>query len=156
MNTDSSVEPAAWAPPEFHFQVQWDGMDMSFREVSGLDTGTESMEYRKRDAPGPRQTPNMSGIERFGTVSLKMGVFTADEKFYNFLNQIRTDSVKCLPMTISLIDGSKNENNSAVMRWTLSDARPCRLTGSDLKSDGREVAVESMEVVHTGITVDKD
>jgi phage tail-like protein len=153
MNNDNSAEQAAWEPLKFHFQVQWDGMDMFFQEVSGLDMETEPIEYRQ-GASSPR-SPKMPGLIRCGTVTLKKGVFTADKRFYDFLNQSRTDTAECMPVTISLICGNENENNSAAMRWTLSGARPGKITGSELTPDGKKIRVESLEIMHTGITVDK-
>jgi phage tail-like protein len=37
--------------------------------------------------------------------------------------------------------------------WTLNNAFPIKLTGTDLKSDGNEVAVESIEVAFQTMTV---
>ncbi|MCK9170590.1 MAG: phage tail protein [Treponema sp.] len=153
MNNDNSVNQAAWGPLKFHFQVQWDGKDMSFQEVSGLDMTTEPIENRQ-GASSP-QFPKMPGLVRCGTITLKKGTFTADKRFYDFLNQSRTGTVECMPVTITLIDESENENNSAVMRWTLSEARPGKITGSELTPDGKNIRVESLEIMHTGITVDK-
>ena len=152
MDNDNPDQSAVWVPPKFHFQVQWDGMDMSFQEVSGLDTKTESIEYRQ--GASSLRSPKLSGIKLFKTVTMKKGIFTADEKFWNFFNQIKTNTAKFLPMTIRLIN--ENENAATIMKWTLSDARPSKITGSNLKSDGKEIEVEFLEIVHTGVTVDKD
>lgn len=39
------------------------------------------------------------------------------------------------------------------MEWTLSNAWPSNITWTDLKSDGNEVAVESIEIAHEGLTI---
>ena len=37
---------------------------------------------------------------------------------------------------------------------TLANAWPTKITGTDLKSDGNEVSIESIEIVHEGLTID--
>jgi len=37
--------------------------------------------------------------------------------------------------------------------WTLGNAFPVKITGTDLKSDGNEVAVETLELAYETLTV---
>jgi len=46
-----------------------------------------------------------------------------------------------------------DEAGKATMSWTLANAWPTKITGTDLKSDGNEVAVETLEVAHEGLTI---
>ena len=39
------------------------------------------------------------------------------------------------------------------MTWTLTNAWPTKVTGTDLKSDGSEVAIESLEIAYETLTV---
>ena len=91
----------------------------------------------------------MPGIKKTGDVTLKKGVFKSDDKFWDWFNQIKMNSIKRVPVTISLLD----ESGSATMVWTLSNAWPTKITGTDLKSDGNEVAVESIEIAHEGLAI---
>ena len=59
------------------------------------------------------------------------------------------NTIKRLPVTISLLD----EAGKAVMVWTLTNAWPTKITGTDLKSEGNEVAIETIEIVHEGLTI---
>ena len=59
------------------------------------------------------------------------------------------NTIKRLPVTISLLD----EGGNATMVWTLTNAWPTKITGTDLKSEGNEVAIESIEIVHEGLTI---
>jgi phage tail-like protein len=54
-------------------------------------------------------------------------------------------------ITIKLLD----EGGNPVMAWTLTNALPTKVTGTDLKADGNLVAVETIEIAHEGITVSK-
>ena len=52
-------------------------------------------------------------------------------------------------VTIRLLD----EAGWLAMSWTLTNARPVKITGTDLKAGGNEVAVESLELMHEGIQI---
>jgi T4-like virus tail tube protein gp19. len=39
------------------------------------------------------------------------------------------------------------------MVWTLKNAWPTKISGYELKAEGNEVAVESIEIVHEGMTI---
>jgi phage tail-like protein len=39
------------------------------------------------------------------------------------------------------------------MVWTLNNAWPAKITGTDLKAQGNEVAVETIEIAHEGLTI---
>ena len=63
--------------------------------------------------------------------------------------QIKMNTIKRKTVTISLLD----EKGAPVMTWTLGNAWPTKITSTDLKSDGNEVAIESIEIVHEGLTI---
>jgi len=60
------------------------------------------------------------------------------------------NTIKRLPVTISLLD----ETGKPTMVWTLANAWPTKITGTDLKAEGNEVAIETIEIVHEGLTID--
>lgn len=91
----------------------------------------------------------MPGIKKYGNVTLKKGVFKSDNKFWDWFDQIKMNTIQRVPITISLLD----EKGKPTMVLTLTNAWPTKVTGTDLKSTGDEVAVESIEIVHEGLTV---
>jgi phage tail-like protein len=144
----SAQSKTVWPLPKFYFQVKWDSNLMSFQEVSGLDTEAQPIEYRHGDSKD-FSTIKMPGIKKTGNVTMKKGVFKSDNKFWDWFNQIKMNTIKRVPVTISLLD----EGGAATMTWTLANAWPTKITGTDLKSDGNEVAVESIEIAHEGLTI---
>lgn len=138
-----------WPIPKFHFQVKWDSEVMSFQEVSGLDIEAEPIEYRHGDSPEFSKI-KMPGLKKSGNVTMKKGVYKSDNKFWDWFNQIKLNTIKRVPVTISLLD----EAGAPTMVWTLANAWPTKITSTDLKADGNEVAIESIEIVHEGITID--
>jgi phage tail-like protein len=144
----SAQSTTVWPMPKFHFQVKWDAEVLSFQEVSGLDIEAQPIEYRHGDSP-EFSTIKMPGIKKSGNVTMKKGVFKLDNKFWDWFNQIKMNTIKRVPVTISLLE----ETGAPTMVWTLANAWPTKITGTDLKSDGNEVAIESIEIAHEGITI---
>lgn len=144
----SAQSTSVWPLPKFHFQVKWDSNVMSFQEVSGLDMQAEEIKYRHGDNPvfSPIKMP---GLKKFGNVTMKKGIFKGDNKFWDWINQIKMNTIKRVPVTISLLD----EAGAPTMVWTLQNAWPTKVQGTDLKSEGNEVAIETIEIVHEGLTI---
>lgn len=149
MADDGSAQSTnVWPLPKFHFQVKWDANVMSFQEVTGLDMQSEEIKYRHGDSP-QFSVAKMPGLKKVGNVTMKKGIFKGDNKFWDWFNQIKMNTIKRVPVIISLLD----EAGAPTMVWTLANAWPTKVTGTDLKAEGNEVAVESIEIAHEGLTI---
>ncbi|MDM5180499.1 phage tail protein [Massilia sp. DJPM01] len=144
----SKQSTAVWPLPKFYFQVKWDSQVMSFQEVSGLDIQSEEIKYRHGDSP-EFSVIKMPGLKKVGNVTMKKGVFKSDNKFWEWFNQIKMNTIKRVPVTISLLD----ETGAPTMVWTLANAWPTKITGTDLKAEGNEASIETIEIVHEGLTI---
>ncbi|MCP5003930.1 MAG: phage tail protein [Planctomycetes bacterium] len=144
----SAQSKTVWPLPKFYFQVKWDSKLLSFQEVSGLDIEAEPIEYRHGDSPEFLKL-KMPGLKKTGNVTMKKGVFKSDNNFWAWFSKIKMNTIKRLPVTISLLD----EGGNPTMVWTLSNAWPTKISGTDLKAEGSEVAIESIEIAHEGITI---
>ncbi|MCC8199267.1 MAG: phage tail protein [Tannerellaceae bacterium] len=142
------VQDNVWPLPKFYFQVNIGDTNGSFQEVSGLDVEAQVIEYRHGNSP-EFSTIKMPGIKKFSNVTLKKGVFKDDTSFWDWFNKIQMNTIERLTVTISLLD----ETGAPVQTWMLQNAWPTKITGTDMKSDGNEVAVETIEIAHEGITM---
>jgi phage tail-like protein len=147
----SAQSTSVWPLPKFHFQVKWDSEVLSFQEVSGLDIEAQPIEYRHGDSP-QFSTIKMPGIRKSSNITMKKGVFKSDNKFWDWFNQIKMNTIKRIPLTISLLD----EEGSPTMVWSIANAWPTKISGTDLKSDGNEASIESIEIAHEGVTISND
>ena len=142
-------ENQLWPLPKFHFSVDLGGIKgVAFQEVSGLEVEAQVIEYRAGDSKqfSPLKMP---GIVKAANVTLKRGVFINDSKLQGWLAQIRMNTIKRSPVVIRLLD----EGGHSTIVWTLQNAWPTKITGTDLKADGNEVVVETIEIAHEGLTV---
>lgn len=139
-----------WPLPKFYFTVDITdvGTDLPFQEVSGLDVEAQPIEYRAGNSKA-FSTIKMPGIVKSGNVTLKKGIFAKDNKFWAWYSQIKLNTIKRATVTIKLLD----ESGAPTMVWTLANAWPTKITGTDMKSDGNEVAVETLEIAHEGLTI---
>lgn len=138
-----------WPLPKFYFQVKIGDTEVAFQEVSGLDIEAQIIEYRHGNSK-EFSTVKMPGIKKSGNVTLKKGVFVKDNSFWDWFSQISMNTIERKTVVISLLD----ESGNPTMVWTLNNAWPTKITGTDMKSDGNEVAVETIEVTHEGLKIE--
>ncbi len=139
---------AEYPLPKFHFRVEWGGSKIGFTEVTGLDVQTDPIEYREGSSPEYSKI-KMPGLQKFSNITLKRGTFNGDRDFYNWMKTISLNSVQRRDVTISLL----NENHEPVVTWKVRNAFPVKVQASDMKADGNEVAVETLELAHEGMSV---
>lgn len=137
--------------PKFHFQVEWGGANIGFTEVSGLDVETEVIEYRDGASLEYHKT-KMPGMQKFSNITLKRGTFQGDNDFFNWWNTVALNTIERRDVTISLL----NENHEPVVIWKVKNAWPIKVQSTDLKSDGNETAIESLELAHEGLVIQNE
>lgn len=143
------VQDQLWPLPKFYFSVQLgDDDSVNFQEVSGLEAEVQSIEYRHGNSPSfyPIKMP---GLGRVGNVILRKGIFVTDSRLWTWFNEIKMNTIKRRTVVINLLD----ETGAPKMVWTLNNAFPVKISGTDLKSEGNEVAVETLEIAYETMTV---
>lgn len=145
----SKQSHTVWPISKFYFSVDFGfGIkDSAFQEVSGLDVVVQPIEYRSGNSKkfDPVKIPGTTN----GNITLKKGVFHKDDQFFDWYTSIEMNTIKRKNITIKLLD----ESGTPTMIWVLQNAWPTKITGTAFKSDGNEVAVETIELVHEGLTI---
>ena len=150
MAIDGSKEDSVWPMPKFRFEVDL-GTELkgvAFQEVSGMDVENQIIEYRKSNSP-LFSTEKMPGITKYGNITMKRGIFVNDNTFWNWHAEITMNTIKRRTVLIKLLD----EQGKVTMLWTLNNAWPTKITSADLKSDGNEVAVDTIEIAHEQLII---
>lgn len=144
--------------PKFHFQVDWGTgeANFGFTEVSGLDFETTPIEYRHGASKEYNKT-KQPGLTKYTDVTLKRGTFQKNDEFfklwketYFFQEGNSTGSKYRRTVTISLL----GEDHKPLIVWKLKNAWPTKIQSDSLKADDNNVAIETMVLVHEGLTLE--
>ena len=143
---DQSTNP--WPKSTFSFAVNIDGLQAFFSEVTGLNSETEIIEYRRGNSR-KFSTHKMPGLQKFGNVTLKRGILKGDINLWpQFLNATQNKAGR-KTISISLMD----EAGNVAMTWKLTNAFPVKVEGPGLNAASDEVVIESIEIAHEGLTM---
>jgi phage tail-like protein len=150
MADDGSAQGATWPMPKFRFEVDL-GTELKgvgFQEVSGMDVENQVIEYRKSNSPlfSPEKMP---GLVKYGNVTMKRGIFVNDNVFWDWHAEIKMNLIKRRTVLIKLLD----ESGNVTMQWQLDNAWPTKISSTDLKSEGNEVAIDTLEIAHEQLTI---
>lgn len=130
-------------PGSFYFLLEFDGVEIPFKEVTGLESEIEPVEFRSENNNILKNIKLPS--TRNHTVTFKNGITTQGESLSNWLS---SDGIAIFKFAnVKLYDSSGN----VTMSWKLYHAFPLRLSMSELKSDSNEFVVELFELAHDGL-----
>jgi phage tail-like protein len=91
----------------------------------------------------------MPGMQKYSNITLKRGSFANDNEFYQWWNTVSLNKIERRDITISLL----NEEHAPVIVWKVKNAFPIKVQSTDLKGDGNETAIETLEIAHEGLTI---
>lgn len=143
-----STENTTWPLPKFYFSVSGIPGNPVFQEVTGLESETQVIEYRAGQS-ATFASIKMPGLTKVGNVTMKKGIFKTDATLWTWFSSITMSTITRATIVVNLLD----ENGTPQYSWSLHNAFPTKITGTDLKSDGNEIAVESLEVAFETMTV---
>lgn len=131
----------------YNFLVESGGvLQGGFSECTGLGSETDAIDYREgRDDIVVRKLP---GLKKFGNVTLKRGVTTGQD-FFEWRKSVEDGDIDRKDISIILL----NEKRQEQVRYNLAAAWPVKWTGPEFKAGANEVAVESLEIVHEGVSI---
>jgi phage tail-like protein len=143
------VQNNIWPLPKFYFNVKLGDDDtVNFQEIDGLNSETQVIEYRHGNSK-VFYPIKMPGLGKVGNVTMRKGIFVNDSKFWTWYNEIKMNTIARRTVIINLLD----ETGAPKMTWTLNNAWPAKVSGTDLKSEGNEVAVETLELAFETLAV---
>ncbi|MBS1510485.1 MAG: phage tail protein [Bacteroidetes bacterium] len=140
---------ATYPIPVFHYKVSWNNQDIGFSDVSGLTQELQAIEYRDGLMSGNTPSLRRPGLKKVNNISLKRGIVEKNNDLFNWFNNNGSPNVERRDLTISLL----NDEGNPVMVWTVLQAWPTKVEGPGLKATGNEIAIESIELVHEGLSV---
>jgi phage tail-like protein len=130
----------------FNFLVEIDGITRAaFHEVSGFDSTIDVIEHREGgDNTTVRKLP---GMTKHSNIVLKWGL-ADDRDLYDWHRDAVNGKVQRRNGSIVLLDRQGQER----MRWTFVNAWPSKWDGPDFNAEGNDIAIETLELAHEGVT----
>ena len=130
----------------FRYKVEIDGIDAGgFSEATGFDASIDVVEYREGDM---ETTPSkIPGLKRYGNITLRQGLVDSTA-IYDWMMTGVNGAVDRKTVTVTLQD----EEGSPAASWQIINAWPMRYTAPDFNASASEVAIESIEIAHEGMT----
>ena len=133
----------------YNFYIEWSGViHAGFRECSGLDSTQEAGTYR--EGTDPMTMRKLPGLVTYANITLQRGITNNDE-LYKWRQNIVSGVTDRREVSIVLLDDQAQEK----IRWNLTNCWPTSWKAPGLNATTNDVAIESLEIVHEGIKVDK-
>ena len=137
----------------FRYKVEIDSITSgAFSEISGLSQSVDVVEFRygNTSRTTPRKFP---GLTKYGNVVLRRGVLGGLDTLSWILSVASNGTsgptgIQRKKVTITLVDDAGKDGP----KWELIDAWPVSYEVSDLDATSSEVAFETLEIAHEGLT----
>ncbi len=124
----------------FNFLVEIDGLTHAgFQECSGLDSSTDSVDYR--EGSDPNHTRKLPGLNKFAPITLKRGLTDSDE-LWRWRQTVVEGKAERRNGSVILLD----ERGAEKLRWNFRKAWPSKWNGPAFNASTSAVAIESLEL----------
>ena len=133
----------------FNFLIEIDNVARGgFAEAGGLTAEGDSVDYRE-GTDKQANVRKLPGLRKYTNITLKRG-YTQDKTLWRWYTNIMNGVVDRRNVTVVLL----NERREAVLRWHAESAWINKIEGPALKAASNDVVMESVELVHEGLTLE--
>ncbi len=145
MATDDRNDPYR----AYNFVLEIDNIPTgAFSEAGGLTAEGDSTDYREGSDLQP-SVRKLMGLRKYTNITLKRG-YSQDRSLWQWYMNVLNGLADRRSVTIVLL----NERREAVLRWNAENAWINKIEGPTLNATSNDVAMESVELVHEGLTLE--
>jgi phage tail-like protein len=132
----------------FKFRLEIDGISQTgFSEVAIGETMTDAVDYR--EGTEPAHVRKLSGLTKYGNITLKYGFTTDSMMLYAWHKAIVEGQIATNRKKVIIV--VQDEANADKARFVVSEAWPIKYDPSDLNAKGNEVFIETLELANEGL-----
>lgn len=134
----------------FRYRLEIDNITQAgFSEVHISETTIDVVEYR--EGTDPPHTRKLSGMTKYGTVTLKWGLTVGGSALdmFKWHAAVSAGHVKDNRKTVAII--AQDEAGVDAARFVITDAWPVKYNPTDFNAKGNEVLIELLELANEGI-----
>jgi phage tail-like protein len=117
-----------------------------FTTISGLELAFDAFEYQEGGNNG--FVHRLPGAIRHPNIVLSRPL-TSDKALFTWVAQTQ-QAAKTSDVSITMLDTS----GAQILKWTFGDAFPLRWSGPSAEANGAYIAVETVEITHSGMKVE--
>jgi len=134
----------------FRYRLEIDNITQAgFSEVHISETTIDVVEYREGN--DPPHTRKLSGLTKYGNVSLKWGLTVGASALDMFKWHAAVSAGQIKDNRKKVVIVAQDEAGTDAARFVISDAWPVKYNPSDLNAKGNEVLIEVLELANEGI-----
>ena len=132
----------------FRFRLEIDGVQRAgFSEVAIAEATTDAIDYREGNEPA--HVRKLSGLNKYGNITLKFGVTLDGIELHNWHKKIVQGQIASNRKKVTIV--VMDEAGADKARFVVSEAWPVKYDPSDLNAKGNEVFIETLELVNEGM-----
>jgi phage tail-like protein len=132
----------------FSFLVEIDGIVRAgFHEVSGVDSSIDIIENKEGNDTVTRKYP---GRVKYSNIVLRWGMADDTDIYTWHMQWVRGDAAAARKSGSIVLQDRQGKTELA--RWNFINAWPCRYTAPSLNAEGNDIAIETMELAHEGVS----
>jgi len=118
-----------------------------FKECSGLRM---ERDYEKIEEGGVNDRWHwLPGRNKYSNITLKYGVMHSNELWNWYQEGLYDGKVKRITFSILL----RNVKGEVIRRWNVAEGFPVKWEGPSLNVESNQVAIETLEIAHHGLTL---
>lgn len=130
----------------FHFALDVQGTIKGyFTECNGIGSESDIAEQKVVNEKGVQVVLKVPGRLKWGDITLKRGL-TSSMDLWKWRKQIEDGDVKGARKNGSII--MFDQSLKPVAQWDFKNAWPSKISGPTPKSDGNDITLEEMTIVH--------
>ena len=145
MSETAASQRAKYPLAAYNFRVTVGDAAMSFTEVSGLVREYQTLTYKHGLSFWEGESITRFRYDKYVQLTMKKGVIAGATQLYEWL-----DTVDKKNLSVSLCD----EKGAAVVTWQIKKALIVKLEAPSLQASGNEVAIETLTLMASGISVE--
>jgi phage tail-like protein len=147
MSDSKAAQKASYPLPVYNFRVTVDADSASFTDVSGLSVEYETVNYRHGFSQWQGEDVTRFLKRGHSTITMKKGTVPGNTFLADWLT---ADPPAARAIAISLCD----EAGAPVVVWHVKEAIPVKLGSPGFDVTSNQVAVETLELLASGISVE--
>jgi phage tail-like protein len=133
----------------FSFILEIDNVEMaSFRKCSGVESETETIEYKEATKDGKMIIRKVPGAMKWSDITLERRIDNS-KALWEWRKQVEEGAVDDARRNGSIV--IKDSTQAEVARWNFQAGWPSKWTGAELDAGSNEIATEKLVITHEGL-----